>query len=78
MYDVDAFDTPAKVVGSLHHKGRVVMCYLDAGTWEGRPFVVMPLLGGGTLRARLARRRTLPLDSHLCRGMKREKPKSVA
>jgi len=34
MFDVDTFDTPASVVRSLHAKGRRVVCYVDAGTWE--------------------------------------------
>jgi hypothetical protein len=34
MYDIDLFDNPASVVGELHSAGRIVVCYLDAGTWE--------------------------------------------
>ncbi len=34
MYDVDLFDTSATVVASLHAKGRRVVCYMSAGTWE--------------------------------------------
>jgi hypothetical protein len=34
MFDVDLFDTPARVVRALHREGRHVVCYLDAGTWE--------------------------------------------
>ncbi len=34
MYDVDMVDTPASVVASLHRAGSVVICYIDAGTWE--------------------------------------------
>jgi len=34
MYDIDLFDTSAAVVSSLHAKGRHVVCYLSAGTWE--------------------------------------------
>src|SRR5438876_822469 len=34
MYDVDMFDTSARVVASLHKAGRIVICYIDAGTWE--------------------------------------------
>ena len=38
VYDIDAFDTAASTVASLHAKGRRVVCYVDAGTWEnGRP-----------------------------------------
>ena len=34
MYDIDLFDNAASVVQSLHKAGRMVICYLDAGTWE--------------------------------------------
>ena len=34
MFDVDMFETPKATVASLHDKGRVVVCYVDAGTWE--------------------------------------------
>ncbi len=34
MYDVDMFETPASTVTSLHSAGRIVLCYVDAGTWE--------------------------------------------
>src|SRR5262245_13764521 len=34
MYDVDMFETRAATVDSLHDKGRAVVCYVDAGTWE--------------------------------------------
>lgn len=34
MYDIDMFDNAASVVSSLHAAGRVVICYIDAGTWE--------------------------------------------
>ena len=34
MYDVDLFDVPASVVASLHAKGRHVVCYMSAGTFE--------------------------------------------
>jgi hypothetical protein len=38
LYDVDLFDTPAATVAELHARGRHVVCYLDAGTYEpGRP-----------------------------------------
>jgi hypothetical protein len=38
MYDVDLFDTSAATVADLHQRGRHVVCYLDAGTYEpGRP-----------------------------------------
>jgi len=33
MYDID-MDNSAKVVASLHKAGRIVICYLNAGTWE--------------------------------------------
>lgn len=36
LIEVDGFDTPAATVTALHRSraGRVVVCYLDAGTWE--------------------------------------------
>lgn len=34
MVDVDLFDTPAATVAALHARGRKVVCYLDAGSWE--------------------------------------------
>src|SRR5438067_12304747 len=34
MFDIDLFDNSAAVVGSLHRRGRRVVCYLDAGTYE--------------------------------------------
>ena len=38
MYDIDLFDTPASLVASLHAKGRKVVCYISAGSYEtGRP-----------------------------------------
>ncbi len=34
MYDVDAFEVGARVVRKLHDKGRAVVCYVSAGSWE--------------------------------------------
>lgn len=34
MYDIDMFDNSTQVVNSLHSAGRIVICYIDAGTWE--------------------------------------------
>jgi hypothetical protein len=34
LYDVDLFENPARVVGELKARGRLVVCYLSAGTWE--------------------------------------------
>jgi hypothetical protein len=34
IFDLDMFDTPARVVAKLHGMGRRVMCYIDVGTWE--------------------------------------------
>jgi hypothetical protein len=34
MFDIDLFDNSASVVAALHHRGRKVICYLDAGTYE--------------------------------------------
>ena len=38
MYDVDLYETPQRVIDQLHAKGRRVVCYLSAGSYEtGRP-----------------------------------------
>jgi hypothetical protein len=34
MYDIDLFDAPQEVIEQLHADGRVVICYLSAGSWE--------------------------------------------
>ncbi len=34
MYDIDLFDTPTATIDALHADGRVVICYLSAGSWE--------------------------------------------
>lgn len=36
MFEIDGFDTPAATVAALHRslRGRGVVCYIDAGTWE--------------------------------------------
>jgi hypothetical protein len=34
MFDTDMFETPAATVQTLHDKGRMAVCYVDAGTWE--------------------------------------------
>jgi hypothetical protein len=34
MYDIDLFDVPQDVIDQLHADGRVVICYLSAGTYE--------------------------------------------
>ena len=34
VFDVDAFTTRAAVVSQLHDRGRHVVCYVDAGSWE--------------------------------------------
>lgn len=34
MYDIDLFDTPASLIDQLHADGRVVICYISAGSWE--------------------------------------------
>jgi hypothetical protein len=34
VFDIDMFDNGARVVRTLHHAGRHVICYIDAGTWE--------------------------------------------
>ena len=35
MYDIDLFDRSASDVASLHAKGRKVICYFSAGSYEG-------------------------------------------
>ena len=38
VYDLDVFETTAADVAALHAKGRHVVCYIDAGSFEkGRP-----------------------------------------
>jgi hypothetical protein len=34
VYDLDAFETAAEVVASLHLQGRRAVCYISAGSWE--------------------------------------------
>ena len=34
MYDIDLFDNSADAVKLLHAAGRIVICYIDAGSWE--------------------------------------------
>ena len=34
MYDVDLFDTPQATIDALRARGRVVICYFSAGSWE--------------------------------------------
>jgi hypothetical protein len=34
MFDIDLFDNSAATVAALHARGRRVVCYLDAGTYE--------------------------------------------
>ncbi len=34
IYDIDLFDNSASTVATLHNKGRRVICYLSAGSWE--------------------------------------------
>ena len=34
MYDVDLFDVDAGTVAALHARGRTVICYISAGSWE--------------------------------------------
>jgi len=34
MYDIDLFDVPVELIGSLHREGRTVVCYFSAGTYE--------------------------------------------
>ncbi len=34
VYDLDMFDTPARLVRRLHSSGRHAICYINAGAWE--------------------------------------------
>jgi hypothetical protein len=34
VFDIDAFDVGAALVQELHDKGRKVVCYMSAGSWE--------------------------------------------
>jgi|GEM_PF-4422961 len=34
VYDLDLFDTPKETIGALHAKGKKVICYISAGSWE--------------------------------------------
>lgn len=34
MYDVDLFDTPQSDIDKLHDLGKIVICYIDVGTYE--------------------------------------------
>ena len=34
VYDIDLFDTNTSVIASLHQKGKKVICYFSAGSWE--------------------------------------------
>ena len=35
MFDIDLFDAPASTVSTLHARGRKVVCYTSAGSFEG-------------------------------------------
>jgi hypothetical protein len=34
MYDIDLFETPRPTIDYLHGQGKVVICYMSAGSWE--------------------------------------------
>jgi hypothetical protein len=34
VYDVDLFETPVSTIQQLHARGRKVICYFSAGSWE--------------------------------------------
>jgi hypothetical protein len=34
MFDIDLFGTPQSVINDLHSRGRAVICYMSAGSWE--------------------------------------------
>ena len=58
MYDIDLFETDKSVVASLHERGRIVVCYISAGSWEEwRPECsAVPVFHGRERIRRLARR----------------------
>jgi len=35
MFDVDLFEVPKSTVDELHERGRIAVCYVSAGSWEG-------------------------------------------
>lgn len=34
VYDIDLYDTPTAAIANLKARGRIVICYFSAGTWE--------------------------------------------
>ena len=34
IYDLDAFETEASLIASLHSQGKKVICYISVGSWE--------------------------------------------
>lgn len=34
MYDIDGFDTTAKLIDAIHAQGTKAVCYISAGSWE--------------------------------------------
>jgi len=56
-----------RVTAQLAHANIVPV--LDSGEHEGRPYCVLPLLDGGTLRRRLAREKQLPLADVVALGV---------
>src|SRR5581483_6157964 len=54
------FEREARAVASLGHPN-ITQVY-DYGEWEGRPYMVLEYLPGGTLADRLAPRKALPDD----------------
>jgi len=41
MYDIDLFDNDAATVSALHEDGRIVICYMNAGGWEGERWLAI-------------------------------------
>jgi len=58
--DVDRFDNEMRLLAGLHDPGLVTL--YDAGTVDGRAYLVMQYVPGGTLGERLHREGALPAD----------------
>jgi serine/threonine protein kinase len=59
--DRERFEREARAVAAVEHDNIVPILHIDEGP-DGAPFIVMPLLQGETLDARLKRESVVPLD----------------